>query len=178
MRRNTIAGIGDVMQLAFVPGDVDAALKHWTQTMGAGPFVLLEHIQAETAAYKGVPADIDFSLYLGYWGDLQIEIIVQHNDTPSIYKTWRDEGREGLHHVCLLTGDMERARAAMAAAGAAVVQELTLAGGVEAVYAGTGGGPGSLVEVLKPNQAILDSFAHIKSLSVGWDGADPVRRLG
>ncbi|GLR68555.1 glyoxalase [Acidocella aquatica] len=178
MPRNLIAGIGNVMQLAFVPADVDAALKYWTQTMGAGPFVALDHVQMDAATYKGAPVAIDFSVYIGYWGDLQIEIIAQHDDTPSIYKSWRDEGCEGLHHVCLITSDMAKARRIIQDAGGTVVQEAFLPGGVEAFYAETGGGPGTMVEVLQPNQAILDAFAHIKSLSVGWDGADPVRRLG
>jgi hypothetical protein len=178
MRSEPITAIGEIMQLAFVPADMDAALHYWTQTIGAGPFVALDHIQTETCAYYGVPSAIDFSLYLGYWGEMQIELIVQHNDAPSIYKTWRDEGRDGLHHVCVLTQDMPRARAIMRAAESPIAQELTMAGGVEAFYAQMGNGPGTLVEVLKPNQLINDSFAYIKGLSVGWDGAEPVRRLG
>ncbi len=178
MRENLIGGIGGVVQLAFVPGDVDAALTYWTQTMGAGPFVALEHLQMDAATYKGAPAEIDFSAYIGYWGDLQIEIIVQHDDAPSIYKSWRDEGREGLHHVCLVTSDMPRARRIIADAGGTVVQEAFLPGGAEVIYAETGGGPGSMVEVFQPAQAALDLFAWIKSLAVDWDGTNPVRRLG
>ena len=34
-------------------------------------------------------------------------MIRQHNDAPSIYKAWRDEGREGLHHVCILVDDLQ-----------------------------------------------------------------------
>lgn len=83
-----IARIGEVMQLAFVPADFDAALAHWLK-VGAGPFFALDHVKLDEVRYRGQPAEIDFSMVLGYWGDLQIELIRQHNAAPSIYKTWR-----------------------------------------------------------------------------------------
>ncbi|MGZ6007918.1 MAG: VOC family protein, partial [Rhizomicrobium sp.] len=96
-RQNSLTSLGEVMQLAYVPADFDAALRFWIETMGAGPFFALDHVKLEDVKYKGAPADIDFSMVIGYWGDVQIELIRQHNGAPSIYKTWRDEGREGLH---------------------------------------------------------------------------------
>ena len=37
---DTIAGLGPIMQLAYVPRDVDATLDFWTKVMGAGPLIL------------------------------------------------------------------------------------------------------------------------------------------
>jgi hypothetical protein len=146
--------------------------------MGAGPFVALDHVQTESTLYKGTATDVDFSIYVGYWGDLQIEIVDQHNAAPSIYKDWRDAGMDGLNHVCVVTDDMQKSRAVMAELGATVLQEVWLPGGGEAIYADTGGGPGTIVEVLKPGPGVLDAFAYIKSLAQNWDGTDPIRRLG
>lgn len=178
MSRQVIAALGEVMQLAFVPADVQGALKFWTGTMGAGPFVALDHVQTERTLYKGEPTDVDFSIYVGYWGDIQIEIVEQHNDGASIYKEWRDAGGEGMHHVCLLVDDMEKARATTAAAGAVMLQEVWLPGGGEAIYVDTGGGQGTIVEILKPGPGVPEAFAYVKSLSADWDGTDPIRRLG
>jgi len=175
---HSIARLGNVMQLAFVPADLDAAVKFWTETIGAGPFFALEHIQLEAPRYCGAPADIDFSILLGYWGDIQIELIKQHNDTPSIYTSWRREGRQGLHHVCVVNEDMAQARATCAGAGATVVQEAILPGGGEVIYVDTGGGPGTLVEIVKPPAGLLDAFAMFRDAARCWDGTDPVRRLG
>src|SRR5947207_1962468 len=138
------------MQMAYVPGDFDRALRFWTETIGAGPFFAIDHVKLERVRYRGEPSDIDFSMMLGYWGDMQIELIRQHNDSPSIFKTWRDEGREGLHHVCVLVDDMAPVREMYKNACVAAVQEALVPGGGEVVYLNTGGGPGSLVEVLKP----------------------------
>jgi hypothetical protein len=169
--------IGEVMQLAYVPADFDAALAHWLK-LGAGPFFALDHVALEDVRYRGRPATIDFSMMLGYWGDLQVEIIRQHNDAPSIYKAWRDAGREGLHHVCILTDDMAGARSAAAAAGAVVEQEARVPGGGEVFYVDTGGGPGTMVEILKPAPGGREFFGMMREAHRGWDGSDPVRRLG
>ncbi|WP_309604490.1 VOC family protein [Phenylobacterium sp.] len=173
-----IASLGAVMQIAYVPSDFEAALAFWTRTMGVGPFFALDHVQLEDVKYRGAPAQIDFSMVIGYWGDIQIELIRQHNDAPSIYKAWRDEGREGVHHVCILVDDMAAARAVCARAGAVVVQEGKVAGGGEVIYVDTGGGPGTLVEILKTGAGGREFFGMMREAARGWDGTDPVRKLG
>ena len=173
-----IASLGTVMQIAYVPADFDAALAFWTKTMGVGPFFALDHVKLEEVTYRGAPADVDFSMVIGYWGDIQIELIRQHNDAPSIYKAWRDEGREGVHHVCILVDDMALAREACAQAGAVVVQQGKVAGGGEVIYVDTGGGPGTMVEILKTGAGGREFFGMMRDAARGWDGTDPVRRLG
>lgn len=177
-RKTLISQLGTVMQIAFVPQDFDAALRYWTETMGVGPFFRLDHVALENTKYKGQFSNIDFSMVLGYWGDIQIELIKQHNDAPSIYKSWFDERREGLHHVCILVDDMARARAVCAAGGAVVMQEAIVPGGGEVIYVDAGGGPGGLVEILKPPEAIVGAFAFMKEQARTWDGSEPVRTLG
>ena len=178
VRKSPIARLGTVMQMAYVPPDFDAALRHWTETMGVGPFFSLEHISLPNCRYEGQPSDIDFSIALAYWGDMQVELVRQHNDAPSIYKRWRDEGRDGLHHVCIVVDDMAHARKVCAAAGARVAQEGEVAGGGEVIYVDAGGGPGSLVELICLPQSTLDGFAAMREACHAWDGSDPLRPLG
>jgi catechol 2,3-dioxygenase-like lactoylglutathione lyase family enzyme len=170
--------MGKVMQLAFVPQDFDAALRYWTETMGVGPFFSMAHISLPNCRYEGQPSEIDFSIAIAYWGDMQIELVRQHNDAPSIYKRWRDEGRDGLHHVCIVVDDLTHARAVCAAAGARVAQEADVAGGGAVIYVDTGAGPGSLVEIIQLPQSSLDGFAWMREQCRQWDGSDPVRKLG
>lgn len=175
--RPLIAQLGNVMQMAYVPRDFDAALRFWTQTIGVGPFFLTEHVQLQNLRYRGEPTDVDFGLAIAYWGDVQVELIKQHNDSPSIYKDWIDVGGEGLHHVCVLVEDMDKARAICLASGAAVLQEGSLPGG-EVIYVDTGGGPGTIVEVLKLPEVGLQGFARMREAARAWDGSDPVRGRG
>jgi len=153
-------------------------LKFWTQTIGAGPFFSLEHVKLQQTRYRGQPVEIDFSMMLGYWGDMQIELIRQHNDAPSPYKTWRDEGREGLHHVCILVDDMPLAREVCAKAGMGTALEAIVPGGGEVIYVDSTGGPASLIEMLKPGPGMREFFKMMREAHRSWDGSDPVRKLG
>lgn len=168
-----IAAIGPVMQIAFVPEDFDVALNHWTQVMGVGPFFLLENIQLLESTYRGEPNACVFSIALAYWGDVQVELIRQENDAPSIY---RDAKGPGLHHTCVLTGDIDAARRVAEAAGAEVLVEGKFAPDGAVIYVGTAAG--SIVEILKPATGTAELFAMIREAARGWDGSDPLRRLG
>lgn len=172
-----VTGIGPIMQLAFVPDDFDAALKHWTKTMGVGPFFMIEHAGLENCLFDGQPSKADFGLAIGYWGDMQIELIKQHNDAPSIYNTQPWKGAGGMHHVCLLTDDIEDARRRTLAGGGKMVVTADVTGGGKVFYASTGGAEG-LVEVLQPGPGSREFFAMMRDAAKGWDGSDPLRRLG
>jgi hypothetical protein len=168
---NGLAAWGVPMQLAFVPADIDKALQYWTGTFGAGPFFCLPRIRLLDTRYLGKPTDPEFSLWLGYWGDMQIELIQQHNDAPSIYRDVADDRR--LHHLCLLVDDFA---AALAAAGdAEPVQEALVSGGGQVAYVQPRFGP--LVELLKPAPGTDDLFRMMREAHREWDGRDPVRSL-
>lgn len=170
-----ISQIGSVMQIAFVPADFDAALRHWTGVMGVGPFFLIENIQLEESRYLGAPNECVFSIALAYWGDVQVELIRQENDAPSIYLGV--EGN-GLHHTCILTEDILAARAVAEAAGGKVLVEGKVAPDGGVIYVDTGGGPGSIVEILQPATGTAGVFAMFREAAQGWDGSEPLRRLG
>jgi catechol 2,3-dioxygenase-like lactoylglutathione lyase family enzyme len=171
------ARLGPIMQLAFVPADFDAAITHWTEVMGAGPFFLLENIALPNMRVMGQPSDAVFSLALGYWGDLQIELIRPENDAPSIYRgAYAADG--ALHHVCILVDDIAAAKAVCAATGANILVEADVAGGGAVIYADPGGGPGSVIEMLQASPGTDGVFAMMHDAAKNWDGRDPLRRLG
>ena len=177
-RPTLIARLGEIMQMAYVPRDFEQALRFWTKTLGAGPFYSFEHVKLDRTRYRGQAVEIDFSMMLGYWGGMQIELVKQHNDAPSIFKTWRDDGREGLHHVCMLIDDMDQARDLCKRAGFEVAQEALVPGGGEVIYADCGGGPASLLEILKPVPGTAEFFRTMREEHRTWDGSDPIRCVG
>mgnify|MGYP005872641859 CR=1 FL=1 len=178
MTRNTgVSELGEVMQLAFVPKDFDAAVKHWTQVMGVGPFFLMEGIHLEGMKYKGEPTDAAFDLALAYWGDIQIELIRPRDNHPSIYSGDYAEVNDGLHHVCILVEDIHEARRVCTEQGAEIVIEGAL-GDSKVIYVDPGSGPGGLVEILQQGADGPRLFAMIKQAGEGWDGSEPVRSLG
>ena len=175
-RAGLISSIGPIMQISFVPEDFDAAIKHWTQTMGVGPFYMIEHAGLENQRFEGAPSAADFGVAIAYWGDIQIELIKQHNDVPSIYRT-APYAKSGLHHVCIITDDVIAAKEKAIKAGAKMAFEADVAGGGGVFYADAGG-PQGLIEVLQLGPGADALFDMIKQASVDWDGKDPVRTLG
>jgi methylmalonyl-CoA/ethylmalonyl-CoA epimerase len=171
-----LAAIGPVMQIAFVPDDFDAALRHWTEVMGVGPFFLIENIKLEAMRYLGEPSDCVFTIALAYWGDLQVELIAQENNAPSIYRDRRNGG--ATHHVCILTDDIAAARTEAEAAGCKLLVEAKVGADGAVVYVDSKGYPGGLVEILQPATGSEALFAMIRDAARNWDGTDPVRRLG
>ena len=172
-----LAKLGPVMQLAWLPDDFDAALRHWTQTMGVGPFFFLENIKLEDMRYLGEPTDAVFSLALAYWGDVQIELIRPENDAPSIYNG-EYAVRDRLHHVCLLVDDIADAYAACAEHGAKILVEGKVGESGRVIYADPGGGPGNVIEILQTQPGTAELFGMIKQAGIDWDGSDPLRKLG
>lgn len=172
-----LSRLGPVMQLAWLPEDFDAAIKHWTEVMGVGPFFLLENIELANMRYRGAPTAAKFTLALSYWGDVQIELIRPENEEPSIY-SGKYAVRDRLHHVCLLVDDIADAYAACAEMGAEIIVEGDVGDSGKVIYADPGMGPGNLVEMLQPQPGTADLFAMIRQTATGWDGTEPVRRLG
>ena len=176
-RPATLASLGDVMQLAFVPADFDAAVKHWTEVMGAGPFFLLPNMSLPGGRYRGEASDPVFTMALGYWGEMQIELIRPENDAASIYRSEYAVG-EGLHHVCVLVDSIAEARARCEAVGAEIIFEAPVGDSGGVIYADPGTGPGNLVELLEPQAGTKELFAMMRDAARDWDGSEPLRSLG
>ena len=173
----SLASLGDIMQLAYVPSDFDVAIRHWTEVIGAGPFFLLPNVSLPGGHYRGEESDPVFTMALGYWGDMQIELIRPENATKSIYR-----GEYGvadrLHHVCILVNSIADARASCDAVGAEIIFEAPVGDTGGVIYADPGTGPGNLVELLEPQAGTRELFAMMRDAARGWDGSEPLRSLG
>jgi methylmalonyl-CoA/ethylmalonyl-CoA epimerase len=171
-----LVDLGPVMQLAFVPGDFDGTLKFWTETMGAGPFFVIAGNKPEWAQYRGVDTLPEITMAVGHWGDMQIEVIKQTSDAHSPYRDWRLSGAEGLHHVCVVVDDIAASRRACVDAGCDVIFDGRF-GDTHWSYVDTGGGPGTILEMIQhapPSRALMDM---VRTAARGWDGQDPIRML-
>lgn len=164
-----------VRQLAYVVRDLDAALTYWTEVLKVGPFFLLEHCPLLNQKYYGKPSNVDVDLALGNSGALQIELIFQHNDEPSVYKEFLDAGRVGVHHFGLMPVDYQTTCAHYRSLGHAAAFECTV-GGAELVYFDTVKTVGHYIELWDNSDVFKTMFQKIEDAAKGWDGKDPVRR--
>ena len=91
---------GSIRQIAFVVRSLDRTLRYWTETLGVGPFFVFRNMSPEDFRYRGEPSPAPrLSVALGNSGDLQVELIEQHDDRPSAYRDFLAAGREGFQHV-------------------------------------------------------------------------------
>lgn len=175
----SIARLGDIVQLAFMSRDFEAGLRFWSGTVGAGPFFVVDHVRFGEVRYRsGAPAQLDLAVGIGYWGDLQIEFVHQHNEAPSIFHDWQKEGREGLHHIGILVGDIAAAERGCADAGASILLEGTMSGDRGRFFYARMAGPAPFLEVIEPGSKLLKSFEYMRAAARNWDGYDPIRRAG
>jgi hypothetical protein len=168
--------LGTIRQLAYVVEDMDAALDHWINTLGAGPFFTMEHAQLSDQKYYGKHTEVDITIALGNSGDLQIELIVQHNDGDSVYKDFLDAGRTGVHHIALMPEDYDAAYRRYEALGYKPAFELSL-GGVPVVYFDTLATTGHYIELWGNDDMFKQMFQMVEDAAKDWDGKDPVRPM-
>lgn len=175
---------GNVRQIAFVVRDVERALRYWTETLGVGPFFVLRNLTPDTFRYRGEPSPPPtLTIAFGNSGDLQIELIQQHDERPSAYRDFLASGREGLQHVSswLTRAEYDATLARMAAAGAIVAHEGAMAGGgVRFAYFATdavaaGGIMYEIADVAEPQ--VFPLMQMIADAARDWDGTEPIREL-
>ncbi len=163
-----------VRQVAYVVKNLDEALKYWVDVLHVGPFFMFEHCPLRNQRYRGEPSNVDVSLALGNSGDVQIELIFQHNDEPSVYKEFLDAGRVGVHHFGLMPEDYAAACTRYKALGHEAAFECTV-GGAELVYFDTVQAIGHYTELWDNCDTFKKLFSLVENAAIGWDGKDPVR---
>jgi hypothetical protein len=172
-----LARFGPIVQNAFVVRDIETAVMHWSQKIGVGPFFLLEHIPFGEVWFRGRPLSIDLSVAIGQWGELQIELIQQHDATASIYTEFAARHGEGLQHLGVMCASVEEALARHRDAGIEPVQWGATANGMRFAYLGTDAHPGGMIELIEEGPAVQAFFAMVKRAGAHWDGSRPLRRL-
>ena len=108
---------GPIRQNGYVVRDIQAAMAHWIEVLHVGPWFYFERVQTDYFRHRGTESGVEMSIALANAGDLQIELIQQRNDAPSMYKEFLDAGREGLQHVAFWSTDYQAATRSVTKAG-------------------------------------------------------------
>ena len=159
-----------IFQEAYFVNDVEAACEQWHRVYNAGPFIVVPHHKTDTFTYRGTDQEADVSYAFGYLGDMMIQFIQQHDDTPSIYRDMYAPGQEGFHHLGLLVNDYAGEKARLDELGFEMACELH-ADNVDACYYDTRSLNGGFTELHADPLHILASFA-------SWRRAHELKRPG
>ena len=148
-----------VFQYAYFVADIEQAAAQFAELLGAGPFFVAPHHKTTQFQYKGQPIEADVSYAFGYAGDAQIQLIEQHDETPSIYRDMFPIGSYGLHHVARLVQDYEWEKKQLSDKGFDLSCEL-YADGVWASYFDTRAAIHCYTELHSISDRILKTFDH------------------
>ena len=162
-----------VFQHAYFVNDVVEAAHKWNELYGAGPFIHVPHHVTDKFQYRGTNQEADVSYGFGYMGDMMIQFIAQHDDTPSIYRDMYGPGEEGFHHVGCLVNDFAAARQDLLDKGFENACELW-ADDVNAAYFDTRAVSGGYTEIHGDPVHILASFAMWRRAHHNWKPGDSV----
>ncbi|MDB5826033.1 MAG: glyoxalase [Variovorax sp.] len=170
---------GGVRQVGYVVRDIEKAMDHWARTLGVGPWFYKEAVGTTEFKYYGKPSRLpQLSIALANSGDLQIELIQQRDDAPSLYLDSLNRGGEGAQHLAYWTdsGFDEN------------VTRLLSLGYVEGHSGrmGTRGRfayfvhpdlPGGMFEISEMAGGKGEYFREIRNAAESWDGGKPIRRM-
>lgn len=166
---------GAIRQNGYVVADLEAAARAWV-AVGVGPWVVIPEVTASEFEYRGQPGEVRMSIALSYSGDLQLELIEQHGDDPSMYREFREARGEGLQHHAWWTEEFEATVEGASEAGWTIGHRGDF-GGLRVVYF-DGPMPHTSLELMEDTELTRGVFAQVREAVESWDGrTEPVRPL-
>lgn len=162
-------------QLGHVVDDVVAAAARWSRAFGIGPFHVLPVVE-QHSDYGGQIRPVRIQIAVAQAGPVQIELIQQHCDTPSIYSEWSRGGTSSFHQIATLTSGYDAKTAHFAALGYPIAAQ-SHGNGFRVAYIDTVADFGFYTEVVDAPPAFTDHVRAVATTCADWDGTDPVRIL-
>jgi hypothetical protein len=158
--------------------DVDTAVAKWVRLTGAGPFFTLAHVPLLNVVYRGKRTEFDHSMAVGQWGDVQLELMLQHCDNPSHISEMCPDSRPRLTSVSWMVPDMEAEILRMSGQGFPVIWSCNVFDeSMSAVWFDTTAVLGCFSEVFVDDPRMRHSFAQCAKAAVNWQGERPVRPM-
>lgn len=144
----------ETMQIGIVVPDLDAAIRHFEEDYGIGPWSHFEldtsegmdgAVSAKDVLLDGKPGHYHCRSASAMVGSVQWELTEPLDDTSLFAEFLRRTGG-GVHHIAVQTPDYAQTLAAEKAAGRILPLNGTFAG-IPVSYLGTSGTIGTLIEV-------------------------------
>lgn len=169
--------LGAICQNGYIVKDIEQAMQEWLK-LGIGPWFYLEKATIDEFHYKGQPHNIDLKIALANSGEVQIELIQQVDDVPSMYQDFLGSGREGLQHIAYWTEDYDQAYQHIKDLGFEVVQEGQIGGPQgRLAYFDAEAAIGTALEISEMTGSKKQIYDYIKNASIDWNGKKPIRKL-
>jgi hypothetical protein len=162
-------------QLGSLVNDLLDAVGSWARVFGVGPFHVMPVTDQHTT-YRGQPSTITLQVAVAQAGPVQIELIQQHCDRPSIFQEWHRGRVSAIHQLCTVTPDYEGRKGHYEQLGYELAAESNN-GRFRVAYFDTAADFGFYTEVVEYTPGFLRVLDKISQTCATWDGVDPVRML-
>jgi hypothetical protein len=167
---------GPIRQIGYVVTDIDRAILRWLE-LGVGPWFVMRELTL-AARYRGEPCRVTLTLALANSGEMQVELIQQHDDRPSIYTEFLEAHGPGYHQLAYWSADFDATIASLLEAGWPVVWSGGEDVGARFAYVEQPEGPASIVEIMELTDATSGMATFVRDAATNWDGGEPIRVLG
>ena len=165
-----------LFQLGFVVDDLIAAATKWARVYGIGPFHVFPRMTAP-CTYRGTEAEIDMRIATAQVGPVEIELIHQYDDRPSVYRDMFAAAESGFHQLSTVTTEYAARKAWFEELGYEVACEFFVRG-QHVGYVDTVADFGFFTEIIEDVPGFVDGLTRIARTCAEWDGTtDPVRIL-
>jgi hypothetical protein len=166
------------MQICWVVPDLREAIGHWARQAGVGPFFYFDDVTYEKAVYRGRPwTPVRFHAAIAQAGEMQIELVSQLEEGPSMFRELVPAGQSGLHHMSTYTENFEADLDHYRRHGAEVVFS-GLMKGAPVCWLDTVATLGFMTELITANPLKEQVFARFRQAAEDWDGVEVIRTLG
>lgn len=165
------------IQVCYHVPDVELAARQMAATFGWGPFLVVHHVAVEACLYRGKPGIFDISSACGQAGPIQVELIQQHGDDPSIIRDMFAKNQTGVHHHACIAATVDAELKYYHDLGYPTIMRAKTAMGVDFAFVDTRPLLGYLVEVYPDGPFLREWYKLVRDAAQGWGGDDPVRVL-
>jgi hypothetical protein len=169
----TYAGI---RQVGYVVKDIEKAMEHWSRVLGVGPWFYREDATPTTFTYYGKQATPPkISIAVANSGDLQIELIEQHDDSPSLYRDALRVAGECAQHIAYWTEDQfDELRERLIASGYVEGHAGQMGQRGRFSYLVHEGLPSAVIELSELRGGKGEYFRKVAAAAEVWDGSNAV----
>ena len=171
-------GFGRVVQIAYLVEDIDAAMQHWLEQAGLGPWTCFRNIELATE-FDGRNFTLHIHEALAYMGDLQIQL-VQSLDSPETVTPYQDAvraGNWGVHHMAFFADDIDATIEHARAQGFERTCAMRDKGGYRYYYCQSKTMPAVWIEFLESYPDLHTIFREGIAAAENWDGSEPIRNF-
>jgi methylmalonyl-CoA/ethylmalonyl-CoA epimerase len=160
---------------AYVVEDIEATVARMVAELGAGPFFLIEDVPLEDVVAAGAPARLDHHSAFGSLGGYPIELMQILAAEPEPVAARFAGPLPRLHHVGYGLAP-EAADAARSTLGREYLSSRL--GDGHGTFHDLAATLGHDVEIQDTVGQFPEFFAMVLGAAEGWDGSEPLRRVG